>query len=639
MQSEEKTTKKRAFRKKPAQNKEALAKKEETNKTEVKKKPAKKKTSAVNQKKPAESTKKKAQVKQEAVMEQAKKTPQKKKPAAKKLDPNEKFKIIPLGGLGEVGKNMTVIEYRGKMIIIDCGMTFPDDDMLGIDYVIPDTTYLEQNRDKLLGIFLTHGHEDHIGALPYVLKDFNLPVYGTKLTLGIVFNKLKEHKLDKTANLIEQKAGDVVDIEPFKVEFIAVNHSIADAVAFAITTPCGTIVHTGDFKMDMTPIMGDPIDLPRLGELGRQGVLALLSESTNAERPGFASSERHVGQTFETIFQQNPDRRIIVATFSSNVHRVQQVINSAVNTGRKVAISGRSMVNVIAVARELGYISVPEGTIVDLNDINKYPQEKMVIVTTGSQGEPMSALYRMAYSDHKKVEITSNDLVIISANAIPGNEKLVYRIINELMKSGADVVYSSAEDVHVSGHACQEELSMMLSLIKPKFFFPIHGEYRHQKHHAALAKFTGVAPENIFIMENGNVAEVSQSSAKITGKVPAGKVFVDGLGVGDVGNIVLRDRRHLAQDGLIVVVATFSSDSGLLLSGPDLISRGFVYVREATDIMDGAREVVMRVMEKCQDNNVTDWTLIKGQVKDALTKYIFDKTKRNPMILPVIMEV
>ena len=612
----------------PAKKKQARAKRDVKTETVQKKK---KTQTAVSNKRTAQPQNKKPAYR--------KKPAATTKKAAKKLDPNEKVRIIPLGGLGEIGKNMTVIDYRNQMIIIDCGMTFPDDDMLGIDYVIPDTTFLEQNRDKLLGIFLTHGHEDHIGALPYVLKDFNLPVYGTRLTLGIVFNKLKEHHLEKSVELIEKSAGEVVKTGPFSVEFIAVNHSIADAVAFAITTPVGVVVHTGDFKMDMTPIMGDPIDIARLGEIGKKGVLALLSESTNAERPGFASSERHVGRTFETIFQQNSGRRIIVATFASNVHRVQQVIDAAVHTGRKVAVAGRSMVNVISVARELGYMSVPDGTIVDLDDIAKYPQDKMVIVTTGSQGEPMSALYRMAYSDHKKVEITPGDLVIISANAIPGNEKLVYRVINELIKSGADVVYSSAEDVHVSGHACQEELSMMLSLLKPKFFFPVHGEYRHQKRHAELAKFAGVLSENIFIMENGSVAEINPQSAKITGKVPAGRVFVDGLGVGDVGNIVLRDRKHLAQDGLIVVVAALYGDSGMIVSGPDLISRGFVYVREATDIMDGARECVKEVLERCEDRHMTDWGTIKSLVKDALSKYIYDKTKRNPMILPIIMEV
>lgn len=566
------------------------------------------------------------------------------RPAEKQINRNAKagsgkIRIIPLGGMGEIGKNLTVIEYMEKIIIVDCGMTFPDDDMLGIDYVIPDTTYLTQNKDKILGIFLTHGHEDHIGALPYVLRNLNLPVYGTRLTLGILFNKLKEHRLEKTAKLIEIKAGETIHCEPFDIEFIAVNHSIADAVALAIYTNEGIIIHTGDFKMDMTPIMGDPIDLTRFGELGKKGVLCLMSESTNAEREGFASSERHVGESFELIFSQNKDKRIIVATFASNVSRVQQVINAAVHAGRKVAVSGRSMVNILSVAMELGYMIIPEGTMVELDDISKYPPEKMTIITTGSQGEPMSALYRMAYSDHKKVEIGSKDIIIISANAIPGNEKFVYKIINELVKSGASVVYSSSDDVHVSGHACREELGMMLSLVRPKFFLPIHGEYRHLKSHANLAAISGVAPYNIFILENGSVFELDRSGGKVNGKVQAGRVLVDGLGVGDVGNIVLRDRRHLASDGLIVVVATFDADTNQLVSGPDLISRGFVYVRESGDLMEEARGVVKKIMESCEKSNITDWALIKTQVRDALSKHIYEKTKRSPMILPVIMEV
>jgi len=552
---------------------------------------------------------------------------------------NHKIKIIPLGGMGEVGKNLTVIEYMEKMIIIDCGMTFPDDDMLGIDYVIPDITYLRQNREKLYGIFLTHGHEDHIGALPYVLRELDLPVYGTRLTLGIVLNKLKEHRLDKTAKLIEISAGQTVKMDPFELEFIAVNHSIADAVAIAVTTRAGTIIHTGDFKVDMTPIMGDPINLTRLGELGRKGVLALLSDSTNAERPGLSTSERHVGATFDELFRKYTDKRIIVATFASNVHRVQQVIDSAVRVGRKVAVSGRSMVNVLTVARQLGYMHIPDGTLVELDEINKYPHDRMVIITTGSQGEPMSALYRMAYSDHKKVEVGPRDTVIISASAIPGNEKTVSRVINELLKSGADVVHSPASDVHVSGHACQEDLSMMLGIVRPKFFLPIHGEYRQQKRHADLAEFAGIAPSNIFILENGSVLEMDKNSAKLTGTVQAGRVFVDGLGVGDVGNIVLRDRRHLAKDGLIVIVATFDADTGQLVSGPDLISRGFVYVRESSVLMEEARAIVRNIILKCEEKHMTDWAAIKAQVKEALSKFLYDKTKRNPMILPVIMEV
>ncbi len=480
---------------------------------------------------------------------------------------------MPLGGLGEVGKNLTVLEYNDSMIIIDCGMTFPDEDMYGIDYVIPDTTYLKNNREKILGIFLTHGHEDHIGALPYVLREFDVPVYGTRMTLGIVRNKLKEHRLDKKAKLNEVAAGDVIKCLPFAVELIGVNHSIADAVAFAVTTPAGVVIHTGDFKIDSTPIMGKPINLTRLGELGNQGVLCLMSDSTNADRAGLSSSERKVGETFETIFSQkkNKNRRIIVATFASNVSRVQQVINAAVHAGRKVAVSGRSMVNVLGVARELGYMTIPDDTLIDIDEINRYAPEQVCLITTGSQGEPMSALYRMAYSDHKKVEIGPRDTVIISASAIPGNEKTVGRVINELLKSQAEVVYSSGADVHVSGHACREELALILSLVKPKYFLPFHGEYRQQKRHAELAEFVGIDPRNIFILENGSVIEMSAETAKVCEKVPAGRVLVDGLGVGDVGNIVLRDRRHLAQEGLITIDMILDCTTGAQFSWPDII--------------------------------------------------------------------
>ncbi len=555
--------------------------------------------------------------------------------------PQSKLRIIPLGGLGEVGKNLTAIEYEKDIILIDCGMTFPDEDMYGIDYVIPDISYLKTCGKNILGIFLTHGHEDHIGALPYVLRDINVPVYGTKMTLGIVRGKLREHKMDKTAMLMEIAAGDTIKREPFAVEAIRVNHSIADAVAYAIHTPVGVIVHTGDFKIDTTPIMGQPIDLTRLGELGRKGVLCLMSDSTNAEREGSTSSERSVGTTFEHIFSQksNRDRRIIVATFASNVSRVQQVINAAVHAGRKVAVSGRSMLNVLTVAQELGYMVIPEGTLVDLDRINQFPPEQMCLITTGSQGEPLSALYRMAYSDHKKVEIGPKDTVILSASAIPGNEKSVSRVINELLKSGAEVVHGHEEHVHVSGHACRDELAMILALLRPKYFLPFHGEYRQQKRHADLAAFVGVAPYNIHILENGQVFEFNKESAKVVDHVPAGRVLVDGLGVGDVGNIVLRDRRHLAQEGLITIVMIFDAQSGHLVSGPDIISRGFVYVREAGDLMDQAKAVAMRVVENCEHRRVKDWQLIKTQVKDAVGKYIFETTKRNPMILPVIMDV
>jgi len=555
--------------------------------------------------------------------------------------PKSKLRIIPLGGLGEVGKNLTAIEYEDNVILIDCGMTFPDEDMYGIDYVIPDITYLKTCGKKILGIFLTHGHEDHIGALPYVLRDLQVPVYGTKMTLGIVRGKLKEHHLDRTAILMEIAAGDTVKRDPFAVEAIRVNHSIADAVAYAIHTPIGIIVHTGDFKIDTTPIMGQPIDLTRFGELGRKGVLCLMSDSTNAEREGSTSSERSVGNTFEQIFSQksNRDRRIIVATFASNVSRVQQVINAAVHAGRKVAVSGRSMLNVLTVAQELGYMVIPDGTLVDLDRINQFPPEQMCLITTGSQGEPLSALYRMAYSDHKKVEIGTKDTVILSASAIPGNEKSVSRVINELLKSGAEVVHGHDEHVHVSGHACREELAMILALLRPKYFLPFHGEYRQQKRHADLAAVVGVAPYNIHILENGQVFEFDRHSAKVVDHVPAGRVLVDGLGVGDVGNIVLRDRRHLAQEGLITIIMIFDSQSGLLVSGPDIISRGFVYVKESGDLMDQAKSVALRVVENCQHRRIKDWQLIKTQVRDAVSKYIFDTTKRNPMILPVIMDV
>ena len=555
--------------------------------------------------------------------------------------PKSKLRIIPLGGLGEVGKNLTAIEYEQNVIIIDCGMTFPDEDMYGIDYVIPDITYLKTCGKNILGIFLTHGHEDHIGALPYVLRDLQVPVYGTKMTLGIVRGKLKEHHLDRTAILMEIAAGDTVKREPFSIEAIRVNHSIADAVAYAIHTPLGIIVHTGDFKIDTTPIMGQPIDLTRLGELGRKGVLCLMSDSTNAEREGSTASERSVGSTFEQIFSQksNRDRRIIVATFASNVSRVQQVINAAVHAGRKVAVSGRSMLNVLTVAQELGYMVIPEGTLVDLDRINQFPPEQMCLITTGSQGEPLSALYRMAYSDHKKVEIGPKDTVILSASAIPGNEKSVSRVINELLKSGAEVVHGHDEHVHVSGHACREELAMILALLRPKYFLPFHGEYRQQKRHADLASVVGVAPYNIHILENGQVFEFDRNSARVVDHVPAGRVLVDGLGVGDVGNIVLRDRRHLAQEGLITIIMIFDSQSGLLVSGPDIISRGFVYVKESGDLMDQAKSVALRVVENCQNRRIKDWQLIKTQVRDAVSKYIFDTTKRNPMILPVIMDV
>jgi ribonuclease J len=548
-------------------------------------------------------------------------------------------RIIPLGGLNEIGKNMTAFEYGQDIIVVDCGLAFPDDEMLGIDLVIPDTTYLQNNKERILGIVLTHGHEDHIGALPYVLRTLNVPLYGTKLTLGLVDGKLKENGLAGKIKTNIVKPGDMVKFGTMIVEFIGTNHSIADSVALAIHTPAGVIIHTGDFKIDYTPIVGKMIDLARLSELGKQGVLALLSDSTNAERPGYTMSERTVGESFDTIFKKAEEQRIIIATFASNIHRVQQIIDAAVKFGRKVAISGRSMVNVCNIATELGYLTVPTGLVVDIDIINRYPKEKMVIITTGSQGEPMSALYRMAYSDHKKVEVGLQDLIIISATPIPGNEKLVSRVVNELLKKGAEVLYEALYEVHVSGHACQEELKLMIVLTNPKYFIPVHGEFRHLKRHAMLANSLGIDQKNILIPEIGKVIELTDSSIKVTGVVPSGKVLVDGLGVGDVGSIVLRDRKHLAQDGLIVVVATIDSDNGLLVAGPDIVSRGFVYVRESEKLMDDAREAAKTALEDCTSRGITDWSTLKSKVKDAMSELLYARTKRSPMILPVIMEV
>jgi len=541
--------------------------------------------------------------------------------------------------MNEIGKNMTVFEYGEDALIVDCGFAFPDDEMLGVDYVIPDITYLQRIRDRIKGIVLTHGHEDHIGGIPYLLKEISLPIYGTRLTLGILFNKLREHGLEKTAMLTEISAGGSIKLGSFDVEFIGVNHSIADAVALAIHTRLGTVIHTGDFKIDTTPIIGDTIDLTRFGELGKRGVLALLADSTNIERPGYSMSESKVGVSFDNIFRSNDKKRIIVTTFASNVHRVQQIINYAVKYDRKVAVTGRSMINIITAARQLGYMKIPDGTFVDIDLITRYPHEKMVIITTGSQGEHMSALYRMAFSDHKKVEIGPRDLVIMSASPIPGNEKLVTKVINELFKAGAEVVHDSFAEVHVSGHACQEEIKLIHALTRPKYFIPVHGEYRHLKKHAALAQSMGVDSKNIFILDIGAVLEMDRYKATVIGTVPAGKVLVDGLGVGDVGNVVLRDRKHLSKDGLIVVVATVDASNGNLISGPDIVSRGFVYVREAEDLMESARTLARDVL--LEDNNVTssDWAFAKSKVKESLSTYLYEKTKRNPMILPVIMEV
>ncbi len=547
-----------------------------------------------------------------------------------------KLKIIPLGGLNEIGKNMTVFEYNDTIVVLDCGLAFPDEDTPGIDLVIPDTSYLEKNADKIKAVVLTHGHEDHIGALPYFLKDFNVPVYGTLLTLGIVENKLKEHNIRAKLNVV--KAGDTIKLGAIEAEFIHTNHSIADAVAIAFHTPVGTVVHTGDFKIDSTPISGEMIDLTRFGELGKQGVLALMADSTNVERDGFAMSESTVGISFRDIFK-DCTKRIIVATFASNIHRVQQIIDAAAQHRRKVAISGRSMVNIIGVAEDLGYIKIPDNVLIDIEEIGRYPQSKVVIITTGSQGEAMSGLTRMAFSDHKKVEITKSDLVVISANPIPGNEKFISRVIDELFKKGAEVIYESMADIHVSGHACREELKIIMALTKPKFFIPVHGEYRHLKLHGELALSMGVPAKNVMIMDIGNVLEIGRDSAKITASVQSGRVLVDGLGVGDVGNIVLRDRKHLAKDGLIVVVMTFSADSGLLMAGPDIISRGFVYVREAEGLMDDMREVVLNAIDNCEIRNLHDWNTLKTSVKNRLSQFIYERTKRSPMLLPVIVEV
>lgn len=550
-----------------------------------------------------------------------------------------KLKVILLGGVNEIGKNLIVYEYENDILVVDCGLGFPDDEMLGIDLVIPDTTYLQKNADRVRGIVLTHGHEDHIGALPYVLRDMNVPVYGTRLTLGILKNKLTEHSLPQTPMLNVVHAGDTITLGCFTVEFIRVNHSIADAVALAIRTPVGTVIHSGDFKLDITPIDGEMMDLTRFGELGREGVLLLMGESTNAERPGFTPSERKVGQSLDNIFMHNTDKRIVVATFSSNVHRVQQIINTSAQYNRKVAITGRSMMNVVGAALELGYMTVPEGVLIDINEINRYPYDQLTIITTGSQGEPMSALYRMAFSAHNKIDLGPRDLVVMSATAIPGNEKLVDRIINELYKKGASVFQDASVAVHVSGHACQEELKLLHALVKPRFFVPMHGEYKHLVAHKHLAMDMGMSASDIFIPDLGQVIELDGDSMCINGTVPSGRVLVDGAGVGDVGNIVLRDRRHLSQDGLIVVVATVNVDDLSIISGPDIVSRGFVYVREAEDMMEEARELARDAINSCLDSGVTEWTQIKTHVKDELSNFFYAKTKRKPMILPVVMNV
>ena len=549
-----------------------------------------------------------------------------------------KVKIIPLGGLNEIGKNMTAIEYKNDIVIIDCGLKFPDEDMFGIDVVIPDITYLLKHKDKVSGIFLTHGHEDHIGALPYVLKQLNVPVYGTKLTLGIVQSKLKEHNLLSTTELITVKPRDVVRLNSVSVEFIKTNHSIADSVAIAVHTPLGAVLHTGDFKVDYTPIDGEPMDFARFAELGKKGVLLMMADSTNVERPGYTMSEKIVGESLCRIFGKSKGR-IIVATFASNIHRIQQIIDAAAMYGRKVAVSGRSMENIVQVAIELGYIKIEKENLVSIDQINKYNNDQIVIITTGSQGEPMSALARMATSEHRKVNIVPGDTIIISATPIPGNEKLVSRVVDQLFKKGAEVVYGSSEAVHVSGHACQEELKLMQTLVKPKYFIPVHGEYRHLKQHGELANSIGVPKSNILIPEIGDVIEVTRNSIKKSGTVISGQIFVDGLGVGDVGNIVIRDRKHLSQDGILTVVVTLSKENKAIIAGPDIISRGFVYVRESEKLMDEARDIVRDVFAKCEEQKITDWSTLKSTVRDELKSFLYEKTKRKPMILPIIMEI
>ncbi len=550
----------------------------------------------------------------------------------------EKLKIISLGGLNEIGKNITVLEYGSDMIVVDCGLGFPEDDMYGVDLVVPDVTYLVKNHQKLRGFFLTHGHEDHIGGLPYVLQQVNAPVHTTRLTAGLVQIKLEEHGLLETTSIVTHEAGETVKAGCFKVEFIHMNHSIADAVAFAIHTPVGVVVMTGDFKIDPTPITGTITDLARLGALGNKGVLALLCDSTNVEREGYSPSERKVAHTFDEMFK-GCDQRIIVTTFASNVHRIQSVISTAARYGKKVAVTGRSMENILKVSTELGYMDVPKGTLVDINAIKSVPKNKQVIITTGSQGENMSALYRMAFSGHRQVEIGPGDRVLISASAIPGNEKTISAVINELYRKGADVVYDKLADLHVSGHACQEELKIIHALVKPKFFIPLHGEQRHLKRHAQLAREMGMDANHIVISDIGRVIELTRNSCKLAGTVPAGKMLVDGLGVGDVGSVVLRDRKHLAQDGMIVVVVNLSGEDGSILSGPDIITRGFVYVKESGDLMEELKDIAAEAVEECVNQNITDWATIKANIKSSLSNYLYRHTKRNPMILPVIMEI
>ena len=547
-----------------------------------------------------------------------------------------RLKIIPLGGLEQIGMNITAFEYEDSIVVVDCGLSFPEDDMLGIDLVIPDTTYLENNLDKVKGFVITHGHEDHIGALPYVLRKVCVPIYATKLTMGIIENKLKEHNLEKSTKRKVVKFGQSINLGQFRIEFIKTNHSIVDAAALAIYSPAGVVVHTGDFKVDYTPVFGDAIDLQRFAEIGKKGVLALMCDSTNAERPGFTPSEKTVGKTFDTLFADHKNTRIFVATFASNVDRVQQIINTAYKFGRKVVVEGRSMVSIIDTASKLGYLNIPDKTLIDVDQLKNYPDEQQVIITTGSQGESMAALSRMASNMHKKITIGAGDTVIFSSNPIPGNEKAVTKVINELFRKGADVIF---QDAHVSGHACQEEIKLIYTLVKPKYAIPVHGEYKHLRAQAKIAENLGIPKDDIFILSSGDVLEVSEEKARVTGKVPVGSILVDGLGVGDVGNIVLRDRQHLAEDGILIVVMALDRVDGYLVSGPDIVSRGFVYVRESDELMDEARQLVNDTLEELLDKGVTDWGKLKTATKDVLSDYVWKKTKRSPMILPIIMEV
>ena len=606
-------------------------------KVEVKKK---RKTNSFHKKVKKEEKTEKVEVKKKETKTKENKPKEKRATRGRKKEgfkfKTSPIKIIPLGGLLEIGKNITVFEYEDEIVIVDCGLAFPTADMLGVDFVIADTSYLEKNKEKIRGLVITHGHEDHIGGIPYLLKQINVPIYGTRFTLALIENKLEEHHLLRATELHEVQTGEIIDLGKMQVEFIRTAHSIPDATAIAIHTPTGIIVHTGDFKIDYTPIDGQKVDLGRFAALGEEGVLALMSDSTNAEKKGYSRSESTIGEVFDDLFV-NCKKRIVIATFSSNVHRVQQIIDASVKYGRKVAICGRSMIKVIETACDKGYMHIPENTIIDIDLINKYPDESLTIITTGSQGEPMSALTRMAGGDHRKVQITPNDMIIISATPIPGNEKFVSKVIDDLMKIGAEVVYHSLAEIHVSGHGCQEDQKLMFALTKPKYFIPVHGEYRKLIAHASTAKMMGVEQENIFILNNGKVLELSEEEGKITGSVQSGKIMIDGLGVGDVGNIVLKDRQHLSQDGLIVVVVSINSE-GQVVSGPDIISRGFVYVRESENLMEEIKQVVRNTLETLQDNHVKEWSTIKATIKDKIRDYLFQKNKRNPMVLPIIIE-